>query len=307
MQLINVKPFQIVSILVSIVSLLFLTHIVYGAIQFYGADVNLDSAGNAKVKLTMTFLEPVSGFTLPVFGTIKNFETASNAGPQDCVVTSGAASIIVCKLNLTQEKRTLELQFETADFVKSVDGKSLLSLDLSLNQRIDQTAASVRLPEAYALTKTSAIPSVSPPTNSIVSDGRRIIVNWNIANITTDQSLKLQTLYEPIGNEFPTSFIILGIASFLVLGGLGTFFYRRIKKPKEIILSVLDDFERKVVEVITVAGGEINQRKVVAETNLSKAKVSRVVKRLQERGLIEVTRLGRTNKLKLAQKKFEGT
>ena len=92
----------------------------------------------------------------------------------------------------------------------------------------------------------------------------------------------------------------------MTLGGIGFFFYRNIKKPKEVILSVLDDFERKVVEVITNAGGEINQRKVVQETNLSKAKVSRVVKRLQERGLIDVTRLGRTNKLKLVQKKFEG-
>ena len=48
----------------------------------------------------------------------------------------------------------------------------------------------------------------------------------------------------------------------------------------------------------------MNQRKIVQETNLSKAKVSRVVKSLVERGVIEVERIGRTNKLKILKKKF---
>ncbi len=301
------KLFQIVSILVAIVSILYLTPGAYAAIQFYGTDVDMDPDGNAKVKSVITFLDPVAGFTFPIFGIIKDFKATSNAGPTDCAVTSGAASIIVCKLNLTKEKRTVELQFETTDFVKSVDGKNLLSLDISLNQPIDQAFAAVRLPEGYALTNTSLIPAVVPPATNIVSDGRRIIVNWNLANLTTDQPFKFQTLYEPVKSQFPTTLAIVGVLSFLVLGATGFVFYKRIKKPKEVILSVLDDFERKVVEVITNAGGEINQRKVVQETNLSKAKVSRVVKRLQERGLIDVTRLGRTNKLKLARKKFEVT
>ena len=82
------------------------------------------------------------------------------------------------------------------------------------------------------------------------------------------------------------------------------FIFKRIKKPAEVIISVLDDYEKRVINIINAAGGEVNQRKVVQETNLSKAKVSRVVKNLQNRGLITVERIGRTNKLKLAKKKF---
>jgi uncharacterized membrane protein len=59
------------------------------------------------------------------------------------------------------------------------------------------------------------------------------------------------------------------------------------------------------MDVIIASGGTVNQRKVVQETNLSKAKVSRVVKSLEERGLIEVERLGRTNKLKARKKILE--
>ncbi len=301
------KLFQIVSVLVAIVSLLSFTPTVFAVIQFYGAETDLDPDGNAKIRLTVTFQQPVKGFQLAIFGVIKNFNASSNSGPVNCNVEVGAASIIDCKMNLTQDKRTLELRFETADFVRTVDTKNLFSLDLSLSQPIGQAIASVKLPEGYALTNTSLIPAVSPSAVSIVSDGRRIIVNWDVVNLTAEQPFKFQTLYEPVKTQFPTGLVVVGILSFLTLAGLGFFFYRRIKKPKEVILSVLDDFERKVIEVITVAGGEINQRKVVLETNLSKAKVSRVVKRLQERGLLEVTRLGRTNKLKLVQKKFEGS
>lgn len=307
MHLIIVKLFQIVSVLIGIVSLLSFTPLALGAIQFYGADTDLSSDGNAKIILTITFHQPVKGFQLAIFGAVKNFDATSNSGPVSCDLKVGAASIIDCRMNLTQEKRTLELRLETADFVKTVDTKNLFSVDLSLSQPIDQAFATVKLPEGYALTNTSLIPTVSPTASSIVSDGRRIIVNWNFANLTADQPFKFQTLYEPVKSEFPWSLVSVGILSFSVLVGVALFFYRRTKKPKDVILSVLDDFERKVIEVITMAGGEINQRRVVQETNLSKAKVSRVVKRLQERGLLEVTRLGRTNKLKLARKKFEGT
>jgi len=302
-----VKLFQIVSVLVVIVSLSSFAPAAYAVIQFYGADMDLNSDGNAKTKLTVTFQQPVKGFQLAIFGSVKNFAASSNSGPVGCKVEVGAASIIDCKMNLTQEKRTLELTFETADFVRTVDTKNLFSLDLSLSQSIDQATASVKLPEGYALTNTSLIPATSPSAGSIVSDGRRIIVNWDIVNLTAEQPFRFQTLYEPVKSQFPLALVSVGMLSFLALGGVGLFFYRRIKKPKEVILSVLDDFERRVIEVVTTAGGEVNQRKVVQETNLSKAKVSRVVKRLQERGLLEVTRLGRTNKLKLVQKKFKGS
>ncbi len=300
------KLFQIVSVLAAIVSLLYFVPIVFAGIQFYGADTDLSSDGNAKIKLIITFHQPVKGFQLAIFGAVKNFEATSNSGPVDCNLSVGAASIIDCKMNLTQEKRTLELKLETADFVRAVDSKNLFSVDLSLSQPIDGASATVKLPEGYALTNTSVIPAIFPTASSIVSDGRRIIVNWNFANLTAEQPFKFQTLYEPVKGEFSWALVVVSVLSLSVLAGTVIFFYRRTKH-KEVILSVLDDFERKVIEVITVAGGEVNQRKVVQETNLSKAKVSRVVKRLQERGLLEVTRLGRTNKLKLVQKKFEGT
>lgn len=300
------KLFQIVSVLVLIVSVLYITPKAYAQIQFYDADVDLTSDGNAKIKLTVNFLNPINEFQLTVLGSVKNVNATTNSGPAECAVTSGAASIITCKMSLTSERRTFELNFETPDFVKKIENRNLFNFDLSLSQDIAGAAATVKLPEGYALANTAVIPAVTPVPSNIVSDGRRIIVNWNFENIKADQSFKIQTLYEVVESTVPINLISIIVTLVVVIVGGAFLYFRKLKKPKELILSVLDDFEKNVVEVINAAGGEINQRKVVQETNLSKAKVSRVVKRLQERGLLEVVRMGRTNKLKLVHKKFEG-
>jgi uncharacterized membrane protein len=87
-------------------------------------------------------------------------------------------------------------------------------------------------------------------------------------------------------------------------GVLGFIYIRHFRKPQKFILSVLDDYERKIMDLIIASEGVTDQKKIVKDTNLSKAKVSRVVKSLVERGLIEVERIGRRNKLKLIKKKF---
>ncbi|MBI2084017.1 MAG: winged helix-turn-helix transcriptional regulator [Candidatus Aenigmarchaeota archaeon] len=299
------KLFQIVSILAVIVSLSVLVPSAYAAIQFYGVESDLGSDGKAAIKLTITFDHPVKSFQLTVLGKVNNLKPSSNAGPVGCVLVTGEASIINCQMNLTEEKRTLELLFETNDLVKAVDGKNLFNLDLSLSEDINQASALVKIPEGYALATTDLILSVSPPATNIISDGRRIIATWSMENITSAQSFKFQVLYEPV-EKFPVALVSTGIIGFLAVSGLAFYFFRRMRRPEEVILSVLDDFEKQVLQVITNAGGETHQKKVVHETNLSKAKVSRVIKRLQDRGLVHVVRLGRTNKLKLAKEKFKG-
>jgi uncharacterized membrane protein len=118
--------------------------------------------------------------------------------------------------------------------------------------------------------------------------------------------MKFQILYETI--VIPPLFDFRIRYALLAGGAIGlisTFVYLRyFRKPEKVILSVLDEYERRIFDLIVAAGGTVNQRKIVQETNLSKAKVSRVVKSLVERGVIEVERIGRTNKLKVLKKKF---
>jgi predicted transcriptional regulator len=280
--------------------LVLLSPTILANLQYYGVDAVLDQKGKSSVKYTFTFDEPVKTLNFTIVGQIEDFQARSIAGLVNCSVSVHGVSNINCDLPLTQEKRTVEMDMATQDFTKSL-GKSFLFLgDFSVDQKVDQFTFSLTLPEGMALSDTQN--SLSFPENSTkVSDGRHIIIIWKLENVN-GQSLSFQALYEPV--QSVPSFIWYFVSGAAIVSVVAFFIVRKIRKPEEVILSVLDDYERNVVKTISEAGGEINQRKIVQQTNLSKAKVSRVVKALEERGIVIIERLGRTNKVKLVKKKL---
>ena len=87
-----------------------------------------------------------------------------------------------------------------------------------------------------------------------------------------------------------------------------------IKKNKIIIktdetldsvLPILTVDERKVINCLLIGNGEKMQRKIVYETNFSKAKVSRLISDLKHRGIIDIEEMGRTNRVFLKKKPKE--
>jgi len=279
----------------------------FAQVQFYGVDVQIDDKQKSSVQLTITFSQPEKDFNFTVVGSIQKFSVNSTAGPQNCILQVSVLTVINCKLNLTQDQRTIILNFDTFDFIKDLNGRFLFNSDFSLNREIEQMTVSIRLPEGKALVGETVPNRISfPDKANILSDGRHIIVEWRLSRVQVDDPLKFQVLYENIILQplfdFRIRYLLIAGA---VIGVASAFIYLRyFRKPEKVILSVLDEYERKIFDIIVAAGGTINQRKVVQETNLSKAKVSRVVKSLVNRGVIEVERLGRTNKLKILKKKF---
>jgi uncharacterized membrane protein len=47
---------------------------------------------------------------------------------------------------------------------------------------------------------------------------------------------------------------------------------------------------------------EVDQRRIVGESGFSKAKVSRIIQSLEERGVVESERIGRKNKIRLIRR-----
>ncbi|MBI4896125.1 MAG: hypothetical protein HY832_01095 [Candidatus Aenigmarchaeota archaeon] len=68
-------------------------------------------------------------------------------------------------------------------------------------------------------------------------------------------------------------------------------------------MPILTEHERKVLEIV-IRDKKVDQRKVVKETDFSKAKVSRIVQDLLLRGVLEKVRKGRTNILTLKTAKI---
>ena len=276
---------------------------VLAQVQYYGIDANIDRNGKSLIKLTITFSEPETSFNFNIIGRIEKFNATSIAGPIDCAVEVSGTSSVDCKMNLTAEKRTIDISFETNDFIKDLDQKLYFDADFGINKNLEQAFTFVRLPEGMVLSSKEPVPGNATKG----SDGRRIIIAWRLINVKSDQPLKFSILYEefqqpPLFQLRLRYFIVFGMAAAAVASFI---FLRYLRQPEELVFSVLDDYEKKVMDIVVASGGNVNQKKVVQDTNLSKAKISRVVKSLVNRGVIEVERAGRTNKLKLVKKKFK--
>jgi uncharacterized membrane protein len=302
----GLKQFATVSFLLSL--LLLVTETV-ADISYYGASVNLQANGRSLVELVISFEQPVKNFSFEILGRIENFAASSIAGPMDCRLEIRGISVVDCTMNLTTERKTIQINYETADFIKPLGNRFLFTGDLSLQQNISNLVVVVKLPEGTALVaEEGAEPGrlTFAKNASTSSDGRRIIVKWQMTNVSAEVPLKFEIFYESLTTPFWAQLRIRYFLAFGAAAGAvaGLIILRRLKKSEQLVLSVLDEFERAVVDAIAANQGEASQRLVVEKTNLSKAKVSRVVKKLAERGIIEVQRLGRTNKLKLIKKKF---
>lgn len=275
-------------------------------VQYYGIDAILSETGRSSVLMTVTFQNVTNNFNFTVFGKIENFNASSIASPINCSVTAGGLSFVNCQLNLTQDKRTVQIYYETNDFVKTSNNRYFFDSDFSINENITKLSMTIKIPEGSVLVEDNIPNRLSfPQFATTVSDGRRIIVLWSMDNVPQTTELRFQVLYEKASQSAFLSFwpyIIIGV---VIIAGAVYFVFRYSRRTEKLVLSVLDEYERKVVDIINSAGGEANQKKIVQETNLSKAKVSRVVKSLVDRGVVEIERIGRTNKVKLLKKKFK--
>jgi uncharacterized membrane protein len=281
------------TLLFALIFLLFIGEVATSQIDYYVIDTTINLNKKSFVKLLITFGEDIENFNLTIFGKIEKFN-ATNQNKVSCRLKVDEISNINCPTKISKGE-TLTISFETLDFVKTFENKYYFSADFSLGKDIKRLDAVIKIPEGMSLTG-----EIFPQDGKPSSDGRRIMVLWRKNNVTSTQAIKFHFSYEqptPSISILPTwQFIAVAVIAAL----LPTYFVLRVgKKSERIVLSALDPFEKKVMEVIISEGGRVNQKKVVQKTGLSKAKVSRLVNSLAKRNLITIERFGRTNILKL--------
>lgn len=275
-------------------------------VEFYKIDVQIEESGRSNVQLVMNFEKPEDTFSMNIIGKVENFQFDTNALYADCDVATSGTSSIYCDLGLTETKKELRINFTTDDFVKSLDDKYYFSASLGPKISVNHVSATIRLPQNTLLTGDDISSSIISYTQNASAHimGDSIIIIWNLKDISSD-AIKFDVLYERVN---PPAWFQFRMSHFILLGGsfaavVGIIIVLYLRRSKNVVLSVLDEYERKVMDVISKEG-EVKQKQVVNLTNLSKAKVSRVVKSLADRGLVETERRGRTNILRNVKKKL---
>src|SRR3989338_7705146 len=269
-------------------------------------DVEASIIGDYSVSysLKMVFDEPLIKLNYPLSFRIKNLTSINNFGDASCrAITIGRVDSIDCDfVGMTQNKKSLTLEFTTSEEISLIEEKRKYSSTYFSRLPVNKTSFLVRLPERGTLSEQPTNNSYYPSDASVRTDGKYIMVYWEKENIKPGDTLTYSISCLMTGGEFSifyNTFALLLIIVVIIIGFILLFFRRHTTtKSKELLVSVLDKDEKTVYDILVVHQGAVSQKVIVRESNFSKAKVSRVLRRLKSRNIIGIEPIsGRENKI----------
>ena len=186
-----------------------------------------------------------------------------------------------------------EVTFQAEGLVQKLNGVRVFRFSQPIYRPIDSYTFRAVLPAGAGVldAENRSSPVIRPENGEVGTEGRRIYVEWNERPGLSESPLSFEVRYDRLGNPVvvPAAIgaAILAIAAVYI-------FYRRYPRGPE-----LDEYEEQVVRLLEESDGSMLQKDIVDETELSKAKISETVKGLEEKGLIEKEKAGRSNRVEL--------
>jgi uncharacterized membrane protein len=214
-------------------------------------------------------------------------------------------TVILCSMEAS-ERTLISIKYNSNN-VRKNDNYFLFTDSFKLAKGTNELSVLIKLPEGTGLREPTES-SYSPDGALIGSDGRRPIISWVKNDLKAGERFDASIAFEKIGESTSSSsfpFEIILVIILIAFSSLGLFyqFYWKEKNIK-MILPFLKKDEKIIFDTIIKHGNNVNQKVIVKESNYSKAKVSKVLNSLKERGLIKLERIGRSNKVHI-EKNFE--
>ncbi|MBI2176666.1 hypothetical protein HYU40_04975 [Candidatus Woesearchaeota archaeon] len=270
----------------------------------YSADYSILNSG-ASVKVTVTLDSKVSEFEWSL--------------PEDAAdVAVEGLSFEVVDLKSFKRLQAGGQPFDTIVFSYSTSSvlektrNSFFILDLA-GIGAARKSVTVRLPAEATLKYSLDSPqaSVIPRAGSVRTDGKRIIISWNETSLVNGEAILV--IYEEAG-KFNTA-VAVAAAGIMLLAGATIAFYRRRKAGAAAVPGVtaekektthsdltrnLFEDEKKIVELLLTAGEEgMWQKQLEIKSGISKVKLSRKLRSIEQKGLVEKIPYGNANKIRL--------
>ncbi|MBI2172810.1 MAG: hypothetical protein HYT73_01195 [Candidatus Aenigmarchaeota archaeon] len=282
-----------------------LSSFAYASLEEYNIDVSINDDGSTDwlVKLDYTNITTKSDYF--IFGTPANLEVTADGSPIKCSATSNVGVSIICN---NVNSKSVVYKFRLENSIENIRDLRRFSYKFSITQFTDRFAASIKLPLGAALVETSRLSGTGlqpfePSFGREGSDGRKIYIEW-ISNIPKlGETYDISIIYEdiqPINQQILPFFVI--IAALLAIIGGFIVYNKKFRVSSKNILPVLAENERKVMQILINEKKDVDQRKIIKDTDFSKPKVSRIIKELVGRGLVEKIPKGRTNIIRLKKR-----
>lgn len=275
-------------------------------IKYYGIEMEINEDLSIDNIITFKFKTPISHLDYQPDFRIYDFNVSTNFGQTDCrTFESNGRTRISCDLGgVITEESYIRFDFRTREGVKRTGNKYEFIVSYGIPKETERVFASIRLPEKAVLAA-EGNESYFPKDANVITDGRRIITIWERLNLTPGDNLDFSVLYEMAGTRTEIDNFLISILTVIIviaMMGIAVYVRRGYKKPAgtvKIVAPLLKEDERRIIKILTKHEGKAMQKVLVRELDFSKAKVSRLVKSLKERKVLDIEPLGRTNRITL--------
>lgn len=264
-----------------------------------GVKIALQPSGAAREKIDIAFtaLQDASQVEYSLLNKPDNLVVYEGSNELSYEITNNEFYDIVINKEVRKgQTYRLRLEFDIKGLVSQLDEKYVFSFRYDPSDKLSNLNLDVNLPRGFVLSDLES--AVSPSGYNVRTDGKDIQLSWNLRDVSTEQSFII--IYERgiiTNSGWITGLITASIALIAIIGVI--LFYR--KEKKDVVSGVLSSDEKKIVSMIE-SNVEITQKQVVKDTGFSKAKVSKIIRRLEEMGIVEKMPHMTTNKLKIKNK-----
>lgn len=273
-------------------------------------NIDLTEDNLAIFNVTINYLEDVEMSDFYTLAKIENIHVFKGNEEINCSLEElPLGTSIVCK-NIFAKNITYT--FSATNLIESGKRLHIFSYQFPITTLMNRLEILIKIPLGAVIADEASLEytGLKPfyPENGVKgSDGRRIFVEWNFENPRLGEAIRVSAIYEKILKEEDNISLIYLTTIIIVVFSFAIIFLIISRKRKDIskVLPILNDAERVIMEVILESPEVLDQRKIVRATGFSKAKVSRVLKDLEERGLIKREKVGRATKVKLTFGKEE--
>ena len=274
-------------------------------LKYYGIEDTINEDLIVSNMITLKFDSPINHLDYNLAFMIEDFDYEADFELADCaLIESGSQSTISCDfIGMTDQKNTLILRFNTRNVIRKVGDNFRFTVNYGISLPIERSFTIIRLPQNGILAGTLANESYSPSTGGILTDGKRIMVYWEGENLTSGDNLQFSVLYSTPAFGSLNNFVIAAVTFVVIVVMVGIAVYIRRGGGSEgavqdAVKSVLNRDEMKLVDILQKHDGKAGQKVIVRESDFSKAKVSRIVKGLKSRGVVDTEPIsGRENRV----------
>lgn len=272
-------------------------------LEYYGVEVTIKDDLSVNNLVVLDFDAPINRLDYTLDFRVENLQYNADFDFADCSVSDNRdGSTISCTfIGMTQENNKLTLDFDTSNVINKIEDDYRFTVNYGIPLSIERTFILIRLPQNNILAGEEG-KSFFPASGGTLTDGKRIMIFWEDEALETGKDLQFSLLFTRPPAVESTTLIYLIAAIAIVAISLTIFYSRRGRGSSvAIVKSVLNKDEKRIIDLLNERGGKAGQKLLVRESDFSKAKVSRIVKNLRERGVVETEPIsGRENRVLLS-------